>query len=57
MEVKDYLENLKQRHRRLDTRIQEEEARPGSDELSITELKRMKLKIKDDIAHLEKEEA
>jgi hypothetical protein len=53
MAVSAHLEELSQKHRALERKIEEEMARPGADTLKITELKRQKLKIKDEMAKLE----
>ena len=44
---------LKQEHERLEESIEEEHARPVPDALRVAELKRRKLRIKDQIASLE----
>jgi hypothetical protein len=41
---------LKARHQALEDRIQEEEARPHPDDVTLHQLKREKLRIKDEIA-------
>ena len=50
--VDDYLATLAARHAGLERDIQEEAGRPAPDGLSLTDLKRRKLKIKDEIAWL-----
>ena len=50
--VDDYLATLAARHAGLERAIQEEAGRPAPDGLSLTDLKRRKLKVKDEIARL-----
>ena len=50
--VDDYLATLAARHAGLERAIQEEAGRPAPDGLSLTYLKRRKLKVKDEIARL-----
>jgi len=52
MSVMDHVETLKAKHADLDHTILEEENRPCPDETRIKELKRQKLRIKDEIVHL-----
>ena len=55
MALSGHLQELSQRHSALKRQIEEEIARPGSDDLEIRRLKQEKLKIKDEIARLEAE--
>jgi len=55
MSVMDHVESLKAKHADLDHLITEEEQRPWPDQTRITELKRQKLRIKDEIAQLERQ--
>ncbi len=48
----EHVETLKAKHADLDHIIVEEENRPCPDEARIKELKRLKLRIKDEIVHL-----
>ena len=48
----DYVATLAARHAGLERAIQEEAGRPAPDGLSLTDLKRRKLKVKDEIARL-----
>ena len=41
---------LGQRHAKLDSHIAAEARRPGSDDLSLTEMKRQRLSLKDQLA-------
>ena len=50
--VDDYLATLAARHAGLERAIQEEACRPAPDGLSLTHLKRRKLKVKDEITRL-----
>ena len=50
--VDDYLATLAAKHAGLERAIQEESGRPAPDGLSLTDLKRRKLKVKDEIARL-----
>ena len=47
------VEELSAKHRALEKLIQDEIDRPGTSDLKITELKRRKLRLKDEIAELE----
>lgn len=51
--VDDYLATLAARHAGLERAIQEEAGRPAPDGLSLTDLKRRKLRVKDEIARLQ----
>lgn len=55
--VDEYLATLAARHAGLERAIQEEARRPAPDGLSLTDLKRRKLKVKDEIARLRREAA
>ncbi|MDE0051223.1 MAG: DUF465 domain-containing protein [Rhodospirillales bacterium] len=55
--VDDYLATLAAKHAGLERAIQEEAGRPAPDGLSLTDLKRRKLKVKDEIARLRTEAA
>ncbi|MGI9387324.1 MAG: YdcH family protein [Methyloligellaceae bacterium] len=52
MGLAQHLAELSDKHQALDTKIEEEMARPLTDTLRISELKRRKLQIKDEIARL-----
>lgn len=47
------LEDLAAKHKALDRLIAEEMARPSSDDLKLAELKREKLRLKDEISKLQ----
>jgi len=52
MSVTEHLDSLKAKHLDLEQLIEQEEARPRPDEAKIHELKRQKLRIKDEIADI-----
>ena len=52
MTLAGHLAELSEKHRLLETRIQEELARPSADDLQISRLKKEKLRIKDEMAKL-----
>jgi len=54
MSTQDRLEALRQRHADIDLRIDQEVHRPHPDEIQLQELKRQKLKLKDEIASLQR---
>ncbi len=53
MALSAHLQELSEKHRQLERRIEEETSRPGSDDLMIRRLKQEKLKLKDEIVRLE----
>jgi len=52
MTMEDRVETLKARHARLEHEIDEEVHRPLPDTIHVTDLKRQKLRIKEQIARL-----
>lgn len=54
MAMDAHLQSLNERHRSLDEQISSELKRPQKDESRLHELKRIKLRIKDQIAGLRK---
>ena len=52
MSVQQHLESLAERHRKLDDLISEELTHPFYDASRVTELKRRKLKLKEEIERL-----
>jgi hypothetical protein len=52
MNLDPHVEQLKQKHAHLESAIEEEAHRPHPDDLRLTDLKRQKLRIKDEIARL-----
>jgi hypothetical protein len=55
MTVAEHVEALRAKHAALKQSVDEENQRPHPDEFRIAELKRQKLRIKDEIARLEAE--
>jgi hypothetical protein len=55
MSIETHLSELKQRHSALEAQINELRAHPSADDLTIVELKRRKLQVKDEIARLRQE--
>jgi hypothetical protein len=53
MSVDEHLETLRSKHGSLKQAIEDETQRPHPDDLHLTELKRQKLRIKDQIFQLE----
>ena len=53
MSGENSIESLREQHRSLDAELEEESHRPAPDSARITELKREKLRIKDQIAAME----
>jgi hypothetical protein len=53
MSLQTHLSELQAKHKALDLQIEEELMHPSSDDLAIAELKRKKLKLKDEITRLE----
>jgi hypothetical protein len=52
MALDAHLVELSEKHRALDRKIEEEQARPTADDLKIADLKRQKLRLKDEIERL-----
>lgn len=52
MAIKAHMESLNRRHQELEAAIASEIKNPGYDDLRLVELKRQKLKIKDQIQEL-----
>ena len=52
MDAQAHLVELQRKHRNLDQLIEEESAHPGGDDLKIGELKRKKLRLKEEIERL-----
>ena len=55
MALDAHLVELSEKHRALDRKIEEELARPTTDDLRIAELKRQKLRLKDEMERLKHE--
>ena len=52
MSLDNHLRELNSRHRKLDEVLQEGQRRPSADSLTLTKLKREKLKLKEEIQSL-----
>ena len=52
MSLQNHLNELERRHNALSREIEKELVHPSSDEVKVTELKRRKLLLKDEIAKL-----
>lgn len=52
MSVSSHLDELRRKHAVLEQKIENELRSPGSDDLQITEMKREKLRLKDEISRL-----
>ena len=52
MALQSHIEELSEKHKTLDRKIEQELASPSSDDARIAELKRQKLKLKDEIEKL-----
>lgn len=52
MTIETHLHELERRHEALDRRIEEAITQPGSDDLEIADMKKQKLRLKDEIERL-----
>jgi hypothetical protein len=52
MSIQSHLAELERRHRALEDEITDALAHPSTDDLTIAELKRRKLQVKDEIARV-----
>lgn len=52
MSVESHLNQLREKHKGLDTKIREEERRPSADAVHLRALKREKLHLKEEIKRL-----
>ena len=57
MALESHIKELMERHKLLEHQIEQELLHPSSNDLHITELKRQKLRIKEEIARLSNAEA
>jgi len=57
MSLEAHIRELEARHKALDLQIEEQMQHPSIDDLEIAELKREKLRLKDEIARLQAEAA
>ncbi|WP_342640814.1 YdcH family protein [Rhodoligotrophos ferricapiens] len=55
MSLRSHLEELVNKHRSLDGRIHAAEASPSRDAMKVLELKKQKLRLKDEISRIEAE--
>lgn len=55
MNVESHLAELEQKHRKLEEQVDAESHHPAADSLRIAQLKRLKLRIKDEITKLQVE--
>jgi hypothetical protein len=53
MSMQEHLVELKAQHRALEQEIADAVAHPSTDDIKITELKRRKLQVKDEIARMQ----
>jgi hypothetical protein len=56
MALDAHLDELSHKHRALDRKIEEEQGRPTANDFKIAELKRQKLRLKDEIERLSHDE-
>jgi hypothetical protein len=52
MSVSSHLEELKRKHETLSEQVETEQRSPGSSDLDIVEMKKQKLKLKEEIERL-----
>jgi hypothetical protein len=55
MTLEDHIETLRTRHHSLEIELDREIHRPHPDDITVTGLKRQKLRIKDELVQLEHE--
>ncbi len=55
MSLSSHLEELKRKHQDLSTRVEEVQRAPGSSDLEIADLKKQKLRLKEEIERLTEE--
>lgn len=53
MTIASHIAELKRKHETLSQEVEEAQRAPGSDDLHIAELKKQKLRIKEEIARLQ----
>ena len=54
MSIEHHINELSLKHRQLDEKIQDRQKSPASDPVEITALKRRKLRLKEQLANLER---
>lgn len=52
MTISAHVQELRKKHAALSAQVEEEARRPGSDDLQIAELKKQKLRLKEEIERL-----
>jgi hypothetical protein len=52
MSLNAHLQELKKKHQHLSDQVEKAQRSPGSDDLSVTELKKQKLRLKEEIERL-----
>lgn len=52
MSVASHVEELRKKHQMLSDAVEKAQKRPGSDDLEIVEMKREKLRLKEEISRL-----
>ncbi len=52
MSVSSHLEELRKKHENLSVKVETEQRSPGSNDIDIAELKKQKLRLKEEIARL-----
>ncbi|GGH35272.1 hypothetical protein SAMN05444007_10879 [Cribrihabitans marinus] len=52
MSLSAHLTELKRKHENLSTQVEEAQRSPGTDDLTISQLKKQKLKLKEEIERL-----
>jgi hypothetical protein len=52
MSVASHVEELKRKHKKLSDQIEQEQRSPGTDDLVVADLKKQKLRIKEEISKL-----
>ena len=57
MSLSSHLEELRRRHDELSEKVEEAQRNPATDGLEIAEMKKMKLKLKEEIVRLSDTEA
>ena len=55
MSMQSHLEELERKHQALETELADALAHPSVDDMTIAELKRRKLQVKDEIARLKQD--
>ncbi|WP_136441781.1 YdcH family protein [Pacificoceanicola onchidii] len=53
MSLSSHLQELKRKHQTLEASVEQAQAAPGVDGLRVAELKKQKLRLKEEIARLE----